>query len=106
MNAFELDHAGQIETKRLLRAGYAGLVDPEILNRRKVSFPVPFMELLSGPLSGRLSQTLKAAPRLSELLSGSHELQGALDQSASKKPLLSWLLMNLALTEQRWRVGE
>lgn len=104
MNVFELDHAGAIETKRLLRRGYAGLVDPEILRRRKVSFPVPFVELLGGALKPQLTATLKEAPGLAGLLTGGRDLSALLEGAGVKAPLLSWLLMNLALTEQRWGV--
>lgn len=104
MNVFELDYAGEIETKRLLRKGYAGLVDPEILRRRKVSFPVPFSELLGGVLKPQLNACLREASHLAGLLADGQDLTVLLDRAGEKAPLLSWLLMNLALTESRWGV--
>ena len=104
-NVFEMDRSGAIETKRLLRRGYAQMVDPEILHRRKVSFPVPFMELLSGPLQSRLDACLERAPALTALLVGEGSLRQVLEASGAKRRLLAWLLMNLALTEQKWDVG-
>jgi asparagine synthase (glutamine-hydrolysing) len=105
MNVFELDQAGAIETKRLLREAYVGRVDAEILARRKVSFPVPFMELLEGNLNPNLQAALSEAPALTSLLGATKGLMQSLEDAGTKKPLLAWLLLNLALTEKQWQVG-
>lgn len=104
MNAFELDQGGYIETKKVLRRAYKSRVDPEILRRRKVSFPVPFIELLGGPYKGRLGDLLSDAPGLSHLLAADASLSGSLEEAGTKAPMLSWLLFNLALVEQMWGV--
>ena len=46
------------EGKRVLKAACAGLLPPEILQRRKAGFPVPYDAWLRGPLAGRVRETL------------------------------------------------
>ncbi|MFP4260188.1 MAG: asparagine synthase (glutamine-hydrolyzing) [Opitutales bacterium] len=104
MNAFEMDQAGHVETKRLLRRAFAPRIHPEILQRRKVSFPVPFFELLTGAEQPRLQELLQSAPGLNALLREGGELKDAIGAAGPKAPMLSWLLMNLALVEKQWGV--
>jgi len=103
-NAFELDQAGWVETKRLLRSAYASRVDAEILRRRKVSFPVPFIELFAGAESERLKDLLRSSTGLPALLAEGQSLVDVLGKASGKAPLLSWLLFNLALIENKWGV--
>ena len=99
MNAFELDAAGAIQTKRLLRESFRERVPERILRRKKVSFPVPFLELLSGPLLSNAQEVLANAPALSDLL-GIEELYAVLANGDPRSGLRAWLLVNLALAEQ------
>lgn len=103
-NAFELDQGGHIETKKLLRRAYQSRVDPEILRRPKVSFPVPFIELLGGVYKDRLDGLLRESAGLSSLLAGDGPLADSLAKAGPKSPMLSWLMLNLALTEKIWGV--
>jgi asparagine synthase (glutamine-hydrolysing) len=46
------------ETKRALKAAFARVLPPEVINRKKAGFPVPYTSWLRGPLAGRVRETL------------------------------------------------
>jgi asparagine synthase (glutamine-hydrolysing) len=46
------------ETKRALKSAFSRALPAEILNRKKVGFPVPFGDWLRGPLANRVSELL------------------------------------------------
>jgi asparagine synthase (glutamine-hydrolysing) len=52
----EIDSEDLLETKRLLRQAYKKRVPESVVNRKKMSFPVPFQEWLSGPLASELKE--------------------------------------------------
>ena len=54
LNSFEIIQHGQLETKRLLRAAFQNKISPSIMNRKKVSFPVPFIEWFQTSLQAPL----------------------------------------------------
>lgn len=93
-SSFELAGEGFLETKRLLRAGYAGRVPASILERPKMSFPVPFLEWLEGPLREEFA-TMRQQSRLVGELGGAALREGVVDG------MLAWPLMNLMIWERR-----
>jgi asparagine synthase (glutamine-hydrolysing) len=104
LNSFEIIQQGQLETKRLLRAAFKDQVSPEILARKKVSFPVPFIEWFQTSLRPAYHEALHSSPLLRALLTDKKRLQ-LLNPEAPTDALLAWPLMNLALTEKRWNVS-
>jgi asparagine synthase (glutamine-hydrolysing) len=46
------------ETKRALKAAFAKALPPEVLNRKKAGFPVPYQSWLNAQLKGRIEETL------------------------------------------------
>ena len=52
----EIDKEDLVETKRLLRNAYKNKLPSSITTRKKMSFPVPFQEWLSGELSTELKE--------------------------------------------------
>ena len=52
----EIDKENLVETKRLLRNAYKKTLPASIIDRKKMSFPVPFQEWLSGDLSKELKE--------------------------------------------------
>ncbi|QBG47405.1 asparagine synthase (glutamine-hydrolyzing) [Verrucomicrobia bacterium S94] len=100
MNVAEIDRHDLVESKLLLRRAFSREVPAGILNRRKVSFPVPFREWFGGSLRDFAADTLRAShlieaivqkPVLTELLDGAHDPGYAMQL---------WPLVNLALWEQ------
>jgi asparagine synthase (glutamine-hydrolysing) len=100
LNVAEIDQRNLVESKRLLRRAFSAEVPPEIMKRRKVSFPVPFREWLGGTLRDFVADTLSASslvlditqrPVLMELIDGA-------DHPAYAMQL--WPLVNLALWEE------
>jgi asparagine synthase (glutamine-hydrolysing) len=75
-------------------------VPPEIMNRRKVSFPVPFREWFGGSLRDFAADTLSSSPLVSELVQRPvlmELIEGADDPGYAMQ---LWPLVNLALWEQ------
>ncbi|MDZ8117251.1 asparagine synthase (glutamine-hydrolyzing) [Pontiella agarivorans] len=100
MNVAEIDSRNLVESKLLLRRAFRDEVPPEIMNRRKVSFPVPFREWFGGALRDFAGDTLSSSclvgemvqrPVLTELIDGADDPGYAMQL---------WPLVNLALWEQ------
>lgn len=102
-NSFELIDRGQLTTKRLLRYAFKDRVHPDILQRPKMSFPVPFIEWFQCDLKEAFYLSLKESPILNKILSRD-ALQRILNNSSSINSLEAWPLMNIALTEKAWNI--
>ncbi len=95
--SFDLIGRDAVETKRLLRMAYADRVDRRILERRKVSFPVPFQEWMEGPLLEPSRSLLRESAVVSHLRGpgkGLERIDG----------MMGWPMLNLALMEKIWKV--
>jgi len=103
LNSFEIIQHGQLETKRLLRTAFQDKISPSIMNRKKVSFPVPFIEWFQTSLQTPYHQAIRKSPILNQLLSSSKR-QEILDPVSPTDALQAWPLMNIALTELQWNV--
>lgn len=102
-NSFELIDRGQVITKRLLRHAFRKHVHPEILQRPKMSFPVPFIEWFQSELKESFRACLRDSPILNQLLSR-QVMQALLFSESAINSLEAWPLMNLALTEKAWNI--
>ncbi len=100
MNVAEIDQRNLVESKLLLRRAFRAEVPPEIMNRRKVSFPVPFREWLGGSLRDFAADTLSASHLVMEVVQRPvlMELIDGADDPAYAMQL--WPLVNLALWEE------
>ncbi|KAF0096164.1 MAG: putative amidotransferase [Puniceicoccaceae bacterium 5H] len=97
LNAQELDAQGLVLPKRVLREGFRNDLPPEILTRRKVSFPTPFQEMLAGPWRQFARDTLLGSEIVDELCRGD-AVAFLLERSGERAynmPL--WPLLNIAL---------
>lgn len=102
LNSFEASAAGLVETKRLLRAGFASRIAPGVLHRPKMSFPVPFQDLLGHRWQGELQDMLLHSPFLNGMLA-----DDALKQLAGLDkvdPMVAWPLCNLAIWAEKFSV--
>ena len=68
-SSFELAGRGLLSTKRLLRAAFNKHVHPHILQRPKMSFPVPFIEWFQSHLKENFRSSLRESPLLNQILS-------------------------------------
>lgn len=100
MNVGEIDQQELVESKILLRRAFEREVPPEIMMRRKVSFPVPFREWLGGSLRDFAAELLGS----SELIARSFcakSVQSLVAQADHPSAgLMLWPLVNLALWEK------
>jgi len=88
----EINALDVIESKKMLRRSYASRLPESIVKRPKMSFPVPFQEWLSGPLSRELE----------DFCLTSAKKHGVLREEQVKKMFLAgdrnlWLVANLCL---------
>ncbi|HKJ91468.1 MAG TPA: asparagine synthase (glutamine-hydrolyzing) [Oceanipulchritudo sp.] len=102
LTSFELQERGLVESKRLLRRGYAGRVDAEILGREKMSFPVPFMEWFNGRWGSAYRQALAESSLLESLLDPAIRKALCREGGGRVDAMVAWPLMNLALMERIW----
>jgi len=100
LNVTEADLQGLISSKILLRAAFGDVVPPNILTRRKMSFPVPFREWFGGPLKDMVETVLQnnewAKAWLKE--SSIKLLLNGLDEPTYA--MMVWPLLNLCLWQE------
>lgn len=88
----EIEKENLVETKRLLRNAYKNDLPSSIIDRKKMSFPVPFQEWLSGELSSELKDFCIETSKET----GFFNAQTVEDMFVSKNRNL-WLVANLCL---------
>ncbi len=101
LNIAEIDRDRLLISKTLLREAFRDHVPQTILDRRKMSFPVPVLDWIGSDLSGTVADALRASPLMQRYFD-----QGALEhllatanQHASAMAL--WPLANLCLWERQ-----
>lgn len=92
---------GWVESKRLLRSGYGARIDSSILNRRKMSFPVPFEKWFGSFWKRAYKEAVQDSALLRSLLSPTAYRQ-VTSLTAPVDGMVAWPLMNLALMERHW----
>jgi asparagine synthase (glutamine-hydrolysing) len=94
LNSFEAIDAGLVASKRVLREAFADAIAPRILNRAKMSFPVPFADGFAGAWAEPYREQLAADGRLSGCFEGGQLRR--LREAAVVDPMVAWPLLNLA----------
>lgn len=102
-SVYDFDREGLVESKRLLRRAYANRLPKQILERPKVSFPVPFAELFAGPWEDLYRAALADLNGPAGLLNPKE--RAVLLAEKSVDPMLAWPLVNLFLWQQEFSVG-
>lgn len=102
-SSFELIDRGQLRTKRLLRAAFIKRIHPDILQRPKMSFPVPFIEWFQSQLKESFRSCLRESTILNQILSP-QAIHRILHSESPINSLEAWPLMNIALTEKAWNI--
>ena len=100
LNAVEIDRENLVLSKILLRRAFGREVPTSILNRRKMSFPVPVREWFSGFLNAPAREAIRASA-----FSGAIFNTAALDRLLETPDLPSsgmalWPVINLCLWQQ------
>lgn len=105
LNASEIDQRGLVVPKLVLREAFRDRVPPDILTRRKVSFPTPFQECLSGPWAGFARETLLGSDLIDELCRGD-AVCFLLERSWERVYNLAlWPLLNVALWAEEFSIS-
>jgi asparagine synthase (glutamine-hydrolysing) len=100
MNVAEIDQRRLVESKVLLRRAFDGKIPAEIMERKKVSFPVPFREWLGGSLRDFAEEALSGSSLIAQGVQPA-ALQALLDApDGPATGMLLWPLVNLALWEK------
>ncbi len=103
MNIAEIDRAGLIESKRLLRRAFRQEVPPAVLARPKVSFPVPFRENFAGAWRALAREAFERST-LPDTLFRRSALESLLDTADQPQSALAlWPVTNLCLWEAEER---
>ena len=88
----EIEKENLLETKRLLRNAYRKDLPTSIIDRKKMSFPVPFQEWLSGDLSSELKEFCIETSRAHQLFNP--QIVEQMFESGNRN---IWLVANLCL---------
>ncbi len=102
-NSFEISQERLVESKRVLRAAYQGRVCSSILEREKMSFPVPFTQWFQTILAEPYQACLNESTGVKALLPDQTRL--ALQSSKEIDPMVAWPLMNLAIWQQQFGIS-
>lgn len=89
----EIDKMGLIETKRLLRNAYRNELPDEIVQRKKMSFPVPFNKWFYGPLFEEVKELC-----LDSAFTGEYFNKNTVEKLVASPDKNMWLVSNLC----RW----
>lgn len=95
LTASSIDQRGLLETKRLPRRAFKDTVPREILEREKMSFPVPFEKWFAGPMAANLAELCLESPLTRDVFN-----REAVESLVAKKHRNLWLLANLC---EWWR---
>jgi asparagine synthase (glutamine-hydrolysing) len=100
MNVAEIDQQNLVDSKVLLRRAFGPAVPQDIMNRRKVSFPVPFREWLGGSLREFAAETV-CNSKLVAFAVREESLRELIDGADNPSyGMLLWPLVNLAMWEE------
>ncbi|MCZ6672240.1 MAG: hypothetical protein O7C75_04795, partial [Verrucomicrobia bacterium] len=101
-NSFEISSERVVESKRGLKSAYKDRVCSSIMEREKMSFPVPFVHwfqtILAEPYRAHLSEPTGMMALLPE------QTRLALQSSKEPDPMVAWPLMNLAIWQRHFGV--
>lgn len=100
LNTFEAGARGLLQSKRVLRAAFADAVPERLLNRKKMSFPVPYQQWFGGPLRGMVEQALRESPWARDWLrpESVEVVLSKLDEPGYA--IIAWPLVNLCLWQE------
>lgn len=98
--SFELVGEGLVLSKRLLREGYREIVPPSVLERQKMSFPVPFLEWFADEADHPMQQVIRENRGSCGLLS-----ENLPTEMTERDPMLGWPLANLCLWMRRFSIA-
>lgn len=96
LNVLEIVQRDLLESKRVLRRAYADAVPPSILNRPKMSFPVPVFDWMKDWMKPMAREIVAASP-LRKALFNPAVIDAWLDGRRPLHPLKLWPLLNLCL---------
>lgn len=101
LNVREIDRDNLLESKILLRRAFAAAVPPEIMRRRKMSFPVPVREWFGNSLKPFAHDVLESSPLVGTIFDPG-TIRRAIETSAHPDSgMILWPVTNLCLW-QRW----
>jgi len=96
LNVLEIVQRDLLESKRVLRRAYADVVPPSILNRPKMSFPVPVFDWMKDWMKPMAKEIVASSP-LRKGLFNSDVVDAWLDGRRPLHPLKLWPILNLCL---------
>ena len=99
-NSFEISDEGGVDSKRLLRSAFKDRVSSSILNRPKMSFPVPFTDWFSTLLKEPFRDYINESSAIEWMVSPA--ARSSLLTHPAPDPMLAWPLMNLAMWQKQF----
>lgn len=90
MTTTEIDRRELLETKKLPREAFRNALPREIIERKKMSFPVPFEKWFSGELLPEIKELCMESPLAKNLFN-----EKAINNMTARKDRNLWLIANL-----------
>ncbi len=104
LNAKEIDKAGLVESKFLLRKAFEGELPAEIINRRKMSFPVPVREWFGELLKPFIEETVYENPLLGTIFNEHNLLRWIRSSNLPIQSTALWPIINLCLWARECKI--
>ena len=99
LNVLEIVQKDLLISKRILRETYHNVVPPSILQRPKMSFPVPIFEWMSHGMLPMIKETIADSP-LRKTLFHNKTIENFLKAPETWHPMKIWPIVNLCLWHQ------
>jgi asparagine synthase (glutamine-hydrolysing) len=96
LNVSEIVQQDLLESKRVLRRAYAGKVPDDIMNRSKMSFPVPVFDWMGDWMKPLTKEIISASPLRNSLFNPA-VINAWLDDKRPISPVKLWPVLNLCL---------
>jgi len=105
LNVQEVDRAGLVESKILLRRAFVANVPEDILRRRKMSFPVPVREWFGTLLKPVAAAALRESALVGPVIRPAAARQWIATADRPDSGMALWPVTNLCLWQQAFNVS-
>ena len=105
LNVAEMDQENLIISKLLLREAFRNEVPASILDRRKMSFPVPFIEWFSSDMGAGIAEIIRSSPFYGGLFDPKATEAILRNAHEPRQAMHLWPLANLCLWQRQFGIA-
>ncbi len=105
LNVMEIDQQNLVISKRILREAFRHEVPASILDRRKMSFPVPFIEWFSSDMNTWIGDLIRSSPWHGTLFDRNATDALLAHATEPRSAMHLWPLANLCLWQRQFNIA-